>query len=142
MWRHNRDQDRGGGAGGVLSQSGGFADSAWRYWIAAIATDLPAGLTMPSTFQHLVMQLAASGHFCLVSQHVQSILDVSAPLACIAFMQSLIASSAAATELASCKLARISIAAVAEVIGASANDSAIKIARMARRWCSGWNLQK
>lgn len=40
------------------------------------------------TLQHLVMQLAVSGHLFCVSQHAQSLLDVSAPLPCIAFMQS------------------------------------------------------
>ena len=54
----------------------------------------------------------------------------------MAFMQSLIASSAGATVSAALSMfARICMAAQAEVIGASVSDRAIKIATMVRRRC-------
>ena len=54
----------------------------------------------------------------------------------MAFMQSLIASSEACADTAPASmLARICIAAVADVTGASVKERAIRIARMARKRC-------
>lgn len=62
----------------------------------------------------------------------------------MAFMQLLIASSraASAAAVAFSMLTRICSAADAEVIGANVSDRAIRIARIARRRCSGSVLQR
>ena len=62
----------------------------------------------------------------------------------MAFMQSLIASSE--TEVAAAVAppmpTRICMAADADVIGASVKERATRIAKMARRRCRGWFLQR
>ena len=77
-----------------------------------------------------------------MSQHLHLLLEVSVLPACIAFMQSLIASSATAAAVAPCILGCICIADDAEVSGASVKEKAIRIARMVRRRRSGWILQR
>lgn len=66
------------------------------------------------------------------------------PCPCMAFMQTLIASPVAAVAVAATPLmvARICMAADAEVIGASVKAMAIKIAKMARSRFSGSVLQR
>ena len=61
----------------------------------------------------------------------------------MAFMQSVITSLDAvlAAKAVACMLARICIAAIAEVTGASVNARATIIARIARRRCSGRSFQ-
>ncbi len=93
------------------------------------------------TLQHLVMQLAVSGHLFCVSQQVQSLLEVSAPSPPIAFIQSDI-SVPAMSDIAAwpaprcftppvpcpCVSALPGAAAHAEAIGEMTKDSAISIA--------------
>lgn len=98
---------------------------------------LPAGFNAPMTLQHLVMQLALSGHLCLVSQHLQSLLSEVLAAAFIAFMQSDISMPASAAIMVSCDPLGCA-AAHADPIGASVSDRAIKIAKNAR---SGFRVQ-
>lgn len=86
---------------------------------------------------HLARQAptSAQGAWDGASQHAQA-----EPLAdfcaCMAFMQSLMASSETVLTTASVPmLARICMAAQAELTGASDRDRAIKIAKMTRRRC-------
>ena len=61
----------------------------------------------------------------------------------MAFMQSRIASSAGVADMAaSSMVARICIAAHADVIGANVNERAIRIARIGRRQSSGRVLSR
>ena len=87
---------------------------------------------------HLARHAPTSGHidFDGVSQQGQ-FWSCACPLACIAFMQSLIASSASTLAVAAAPsmLARICISAHAEAIGANVNEKAIRIASMERSRC-------
>ena len=98
------------------------------------------------TLQHLVMQLAVSGHLLFVSQHLQALLEVSAPSPCIAFIQSDISVSDVSDMTAwsaprcitlsvpcPCVFTLPGAAAHAEAIGEMAKDSAISIASRVRR---------
>lgn len=96
---------------------------------------LPAGFNAPMTLQHLVMQLALSGHLCLVSQHLQSLLSEVLAAAFIAFMQSDISMPASAAIMVSCDPLGC---AAADAAGASVSERAIKIAKNAR---SGFRVQ-
>ena len=91
----------------------------------------PAGFKAPITLQHLVMQLAVSGHLCLASQHLQSLLSDEPELP-IDFMQSDMSMAASAANIVACGSIGAA-AAHAEATGASVSDRAIKIANNARR---------
>ena len=83
------------------------------------------------TLQHLVMQLAVSGHLCLVSQHLQSLFSEVPEAPCIAFMQSDMSMPASADIIVECGSLGCA-AAHADATGASVSERAIKIAKMAR----------
>lgn len=86
-----------------------------------------------------------SGHieFDGVSQQGQ-FWSAVCPCPCMAFMQALIASSVAGVAVAAAPsmVARICMAADAEVIGASVKATAIRVAKMARSRFSGSVLQR
>ena len=121
----------------MLTQFGGFAGSAWRYATVDTAIILPAGFNAPITLQHLLMQLAVSGHLCLASQHLQSLFseELEPP---IAFMQSdnmsmsAIAMLLSADALIVVGAAFSCTAATADTPGASVREIVISTARMVR----------
>lgn len=89
------------------------------------------------TLQHLVMQLALSGHLFCVSQHLQWLLSDPPLPAFIAFMQSDMSMPASADIMVSCDPLGCA-AAHADAAGASVSERAIKIAKNAR---SGFRVQ-
>lgn len=120
----------------MLTQLGGFAGSACRYATVDTAIILPAGFNALITLQHLVMQLALSGHFDFVSQHLQSTLEDSPAtpslIPFIAFMQSDISMSASADALIVIGAAFSCTAATADTPGASVSEIVIRTASMVR----------
>ena len=84
------------------------------------------------TLQHLVMQLALSGHLFFVSQHLQSLFSEVPAAPCIAFMQSDMSMLASDAIIAACGALGCT-AANADPIGASVSDRAIKIAKIGRK---------
>jgi hypothetical protein len=129
-----KDQARGGGAGGVTDQSGGFSGSAGQYCSISQKTSLLDGARIASTcIPHLIGQVAPSWHGAFldgVSQQGQSL----AFAVCMDPWQSLMASAAAISACADCaSWSAMRIAAHANVIGVNVRDVAIKIARMTRK---------
>ena len=125
----------------MLTQLGGFAGSACRYATVDTAIILPAGSNAPITLQHLVMQLAASGHLDFVSQHLQSTLEDSPAtpslIPFIAFMQSDMSMSAIAMLVSADALIVVGAvfsctAAIADPPGASVSEIVIRTASMVR----------
>jgi hypothetical protein len=104
--------------------------------MVATAIILPAGLNAPITLQHLVMQLAASGHLDFVSQHLQSLFSELPAPPLMAFMQSVMSMPAIAMLVSPDALvvgaAGSCVAANAAALGASVSEIVIRIARMVR----------
>ena len=77
------------------------------------------------------MQLALSGHLFFVSQHLQGLLSEVPSALCIAFMQSDMSMPASVDIIVSCGSLGCA-AAIADPMGASVSERAIKIAKIAR----------
>lgn len=124
----------------MRNHSGGLVGSAKRYAIVATAMILSSGFTSPNTLEHLVIQLALSGHLFLVSQHLQSLLSNVPAAPCIAFMQSDMSMPASAATMLPCCSPGCA-AANADPSGARVSEKAIRIAKNVRKAFSAKILQ-